>query len=203
VLKRAKLKEMKALQSEIKSRRQAERDAKRQAREDKEKRRKENELKSASVQVVRAVSWLGCVAIWTARRTQRLFIVMFFYDADFAHAPHEDDEQEATTQHQEDDCEQARRRRVRARVLQVSAFDSFANATTSNNCSTVWKTIEFPSRDRSQKRQQNSSIFAAYFAWEHARGCSLWLLVVAAFFSYQNLCISNIETYFWFLPHCC
>lgn len=53
MLKRAKHKEMKALQSEIKTRRQGERDAKRQAREEKEKRRKENELKSASVQVVR------------------------------------------------------------------------------------------------------------------------------------------------------
>uniref|UniRef100_K3WMY0 Coiled-coil domain-containing protein 86 n=1 Tax=Globisporangium ultimum (strain ATCC 200006 / CBS 805.95 / DAOM BR144) TaxID=431595 RepID=K3WMY0_GLOUD len=52
MLKRAKLKELKALQDEIKARRQGERDAKRQAREEKEKRRKENELKSASVQVI-------------------------------------------------------------------------------------------------------------------------------------------------------
>ncbi|KAF1328665.1 putative glycosyl hydrolase family 17 protein, partial [Globisporangium splendens] len=52
MLKRAKLKELKALQDEIKVRRQSERDAKRQAREEKEKRRKENELKSASVQVI-------------------------------------------------------------------------------------------------------------------------------------------------------
>lgn len=52
MLKRAKLKELKDLQAEIKSRRQAEKDAKRQAREEKEKRRKENELKSAAVQVI-------------------------------------------------------------------------------------------------------------------------------------------------------
>ena len=56
LLKRAKLKELKELQTDIKDRRQAERDAKRQAREEKEKRRKENELKSASVQVVRSRS---------------------------------------------------------------------------------------------------------------------------------------------------
>ncbi|CAH0521376.1 unnamed protein product [Peronospora belbahrii] len=52
MLKRTKLKELKALQEEIKNRRQSERDAKRQAREEKEKRRKENELKSAAVQVI-------------------------------------------------------------------------------------------------------------------------------------------------------
>ncbi|TDH65958.1 hypothetical protein CCR75_004899 [Bremia lactucae] len=50
--KRSKLKELKELQKEIKSRRQSEKDAVRQAREEKEKRRKENELKSASVQVI-------------------------------------------------------------------------------------------------------------------------------------------------------
>ena len=61
MLKRSKLKELKALQTEIKARRQAERDAKRQAREEKEKRRKENELKSAAVQVVRVFrQWLEC-----------------------------------------------------------------------------------------------------------------------------------------------
>lgn len=53
LVKKARAKELKALQDEIKARRQGERDAKRQAREEKEKRRKENELKSASVQVVR------------------------------------------------------------------------------------------------------------------------------------------------------
>ncbi|KAG3023772.1 hypothetical protein JG687_00008043 [Phytophthora cactorum] len=52
MLKRAKLKELKELQAEIKARRQGEKDAKRQAREEKEKRRKENELKSAAVQVI-------------------------------------------------------------------------------------------------------------------------------------------------------
>ncbi|RLN47512.1 hypothetical protein BBJ29_000626 [Phytophthora kernoviae] len=52
MLKRTKLKELKDLQAEIKTRRQGERDAKRQAREEKEKRRKENELKSAAVQVI-------------------------------------------------------------------------------------------------------------------------------------------------------
>ncbi|POM76936.1 hypothetical protein PHPALM_5768, partial [Phytophthora palmivora] len=50
MLKRAKLKELKDLQTEIKARRQAEKDAKRQAREEKEKRRKENELKSSSLE---------------------------------------------------------------------------------------------------------------------------------------------------------
>ncbi|KAF4321536.1 hypothetical protein BBO99_00001003 [Phytophthora kernoviae] len=52
MIKRTKLKELKDLQAEIKTRRQGERDAKRQAREEKEKRRKENELKSAAVQVI-------------------------------------------------------------------------------------------------------------------------------------------------------
>ncbi|CAI5727064.1 unnamed protein product [Hyaloperonospora brassicae] len=52
LLKRAKLKELKELQTDIKARQQAECEAKRQAREEKEKRRKENELKSASVQVL-------------------------------------------------------------------------------------------------------------------------------------------------------
>uniref|UniRef100_M4B5M6 Coiled-coil domain-containing protein 86 n=1 Tax=Hyaloperonospora arabidopsidis (strain Emoy2) TaxID=559515 RepID=M4B5M6_HYAAE len=52
LLKRAKLKDLKELQTDIKTRRQVERDAKRQARDEKEKRRKENELKSASVQVL-------------------------------------------------------------------------------------------------------------------------------------------------------
>ncbi|KAJ0401049.1 hypothetical protein ATCC90586_004154 [Pythium insidiosum] len=49
---RAKSKELKELQSEIKARRQAEKDEKKRAREEREKRRAENELKSASVQVI-------------------------------------------------------------------------------------------------------------------------------------------------------
>ncbi|TMW67112.1 hypothetical protein Poli38472_012228 [Pythium oligandrum] len=50
--KRAKTKELKALQDEIKSRRQHEKEEKKRAREEREKRRAENELKSASVQVI-------------------------------------------------------------------------------------------------------------------------------------------------------
>ncbi|DAZ92570.1 TPA: hypothetical protein N0F65_012800 [Lagenidium giganteum] len=52
MLKRAKLKELKELQAEIKNRRQAEKDEKKRAREERERRRAENELKSASVQVI-------------------------------------------------------------------------------------------------------------------------------------------------------
>lgn len=65
LVKKAHAKELKALQDEIKARRQGERDAKRQAREDKEKRRKENELKSAAVQVVRCCCF-AMVLVWKA-----------------------------------------------------------------------------------------------------------------------------------------
>lgn len=122
MLKRSKLKELKALESEIKSRRQGERDAKRQAREEKEKRRKENELKSASVQVVRlCVGWRSLFTMVHGMSNVCVCVCVSFIVVvvDFAYAPHEDDEQEAIAQHQENNREQARCRRVRANLLQV------------------------------------------------------------------------------------
>jgi hypothetical protein len=116
--KKARAKELKALQGEIKARRQAERDAKRQAREDKEKRRKENELKSAAVQVVRPA--LSVMLVLLLVGTHVLLVCL----ADLADTPHQGHEQEAAAQHQEDHRQQAGRRRVRAALLQVAGGNS-------------------------------------------------------------------------------
>lgn len=119
VAKKARAKELKALQGEIKARRQAERDAKRQAREDKEKRRKENELKSAAVQVVRRALVVVLVLVPVREGTH----ARLNWLADLADTPHQGHEQEAAAQHQEDHRQQAGRRRVCAALLQVGRRD--------------------------------------------------------------------------------
>lgn len=120
-LQKAKLKQMKELQAEIKARKQGERDAKRQAREEKEKRRKENELKSASVQVVRCWLWTHALLDFVVGSTDLFMIPWHTLLADLPHAPHQGHEQEAVAQREEDDREQARSGGVRASVLQVSS----------------------------------------------------------------------------------
>jgi hypothetical protein len=132
VEKRAKLQNLKDLEAEIKARRQAEKDERKREREEREKRRAENELKSASVQVVRG--WLYDEMEGVLLQTNSF---MSPY-ADFASKQTQDHEQKAAAQHQEDYREQAGRRRVRARLLQVIALPNFNRTSSGSRVRAQW-----------------------------------------------------------------